>query len=150
MNTSYSDLHWFRSSFLAAGLVIVAGWTLGCTGQAPGPDKPRSDVVVTITSGGTPVTEGRVDLQNEQTGEGGGAELDSNGVANIPGVALGVYTVTVMPPPPSPVPPPPGAAPEPAKVYPNIPETVRRAATSPLKAVVKDEGNEFKFDLKQP
>lgn len=132
-------------------LLIISTSSLlpGCGRGEPHSGKPKSQVTVAVTYAGQPVTEGRVDLSNEQTGEGGGGELNGQGVATIPGVVLGNYTVIVIPPEPQLVA---GAtsAPAPAKKeYPNIPAKVRSLKSSPLKVEVKqDSSNQFKFELK--
>lgn len=103
--------------------------------------------MVTVTYGGEPVTVGHVDLNNEQTGEGGGGELNAQGIATITDVPLGDYTVTVLPPPPDPAPVEEGQPAATMKEYPQIPEQFRRIATSPLRAAVQNGSNQFKFDL---
>ncbi len=135
--------------FLGIGLVLGGGLLAGCGAPAPHSQKPTAQVTVVITFGGQPVTEGRVDLNNEQTGEAGGAELDREGVAKIAGVVLGSYTVTVVPPLAVVAPTATGQPGPAAKAYPNIPASVRMIKSSPLKVdVKKDSPNQFKFDLK--
>ena len=121
---------------------------VGC-GPTPHEGKTTGRVTVTITHGGQPVTTGQVDLSNEQTGEGGGGQLNEEGVATLDRVPLGSYTVTVVPPPPDPTPVAPGQTPPKPQEYPNIPEKFRRNATSPLQAEVKEGENEYQFDLGQ-
>ncbi|MCA9006724.1 MAG: hypothetical protein KDA70_15730, partial [Planctomycetaceae bacterium] len=118
----------------------------GCS-RVPGAEKPRGSVTIQITNGTEPVTEGQVDLVNEQTGEGGGGALNGDGTASLEMVALGSYTVTVNPPPQEPLVP--GQAPPEVKSYENIPPQVRQIKTSPFKLEVKLGANEFAFDLKQ-
>ena len=130
------------------GGLLLSGLLAGCGGDT-GPQKPQGDATVTITYGGAPVTAGRVDLVNDQTGEGGGAELDENGQATLSGVTQGSYTVTVVPPPPENPAPIPGQPAPVEKQYANIPKKFRQAATSPLRADVKDEAAEYSFDLKE-
>jgi len=57
-------------------LTLLLGFTVlsGCS-HTPGSDKPRRDVSITVTLGGTPVTAGLVNLENPQTGEGGGGSI---------------------------------------------------------------------------
>ncbi len=117
----------------------------GCS-HTPGADKPRGTVIIKVTNGTDPVTEGQVDLVNEETGEGGGGTLNSDGTASLEMVALGSYTVTVNPPPQEPVVP--GQAPPAVKTYENIPSQVRKINTSPLKLKVEPGSNEYAFDLK--
>jgi hypothetical protein len=137
---------------LSAGLLLGSGFLIGCGGPpVPHSGKPKATVTVAVTYGGQPVAEGRVDLANEQTGEAGGAELGPDGVATIPEMALGSFTVIVVPPHLVIAPTATGPATPPAKKeYPNIPVKVRTTKTSPLKAEVKkDSPNKFKFDLKE-
>ena len=129
-------------------LLMMPLLAAGCGVPRPHAGKPRADVVVTITYGGTPVTEGLVDLRNEETGEGGGGELNRQGIAVIPGVVLGSYTVTVVPRPPIVVPGDEARATPPAEDAPNIPEKFRIAATSPLRATVEEGSNQLTFDLR--
>ena len=128
---------------LSLGCLLLAG----CS-HTPGSEKPRTDVTVTITENGTPLTEAEVNLVNEDTGEGGGGTLNSEGVATISKVVLGTYTVIILPPDQTVVPPEPGQAAPEVKEYLNIPQKVRDPKTSPFKAKVSKESTEFKFDLK--
>lgn len=130
-------------------LILSSGLLLGCGRGGPHSGKPTAPVTVTVTYGGEPVTEGRVDLSNEQTGEGGGGELNGQGVATIPGVVLGNYAVIVIPPEPQLVPAETGAPAPAKKEHPNIPAKFRSLNSSPLKVEVKkDSPNQFKFELK--
>jgi len=85
------------SPLISACLWLGSSLLVGCGGPSPHSNKPIAEVTIAVTYGGAPVTEGRVDLNNEQAGEAGGGELDSKGVAKIPGMVLGNYTVTVVP-----------------------------------------------------
>ena len=137
---------WFFYETLIVSCVVV----VGC-GHTPGSGKPRSDVTITIAYAGQPVSDGVVELVHQQTGEGGGGKLTVDGVATLPRVALGSYTVLVKPPYQT-APPIPPAQGQPArqdemKERTDIPEKFRRAATSPLKLEVTDRENNFQFDL---
>lgn len=134
--------------FFAAATLPVAGFLAGCGKSAPHSGEAQGEVVVTVKYGGAPVVEGRVDLNDEATGKGGGAELDDQGVARIGDVAVGSYTVTVLPPPPDPTPVPDGQRAPAGKKYLDIPVPYRKISTSPLRAEVKEGSNEFEFDLK--
>lgn len=90
---------------------------------------------------------GQVDLSNDKTGEGGGGLLDETGTTTIERVALGEYTLTINPPPQQPVVPGMEQKPSPPRDYKNIPATVRKIKTSPLKVKVKSGSNKFTFDL---
>ena len=151
MNIRRTSLPCRLFGLIAAGFLLASSLLPGCGGANPHSRKPSAQVTVAVTYGGQPVSEGRVDLSNEQTGEGGGGQLNAQGVAVIPGVALGTYTVVVAPPELLVVP---GATGQPApanKDYPNIPKKVRSFTSSPLKVEVKkDSPNEFKFELKGP
>ncbi|WP_339732768.1 carboxypeptidase-like regulatory domain-containing protein [uncultured Gimesia sp.] len=131
------------SLILALGSVVSPG----CS-HTPGAEKPRSDIQLTILSGGAPVTEGMVNLENPETGEGGGGVLTADGKVTIPNVVLGTYTVTIVPPDPDPVPPEPGQPATAPKTFKNIPKKFRENNASPLKVEVKADSNEFTFDLK--
>tara|TARA_R110002095_G_scaffold154388_6_gene134191 strand:- start:121 stop:513 length:393 start_codon:yes stop_codon:yes gene_type:complete len=130
-------------------LFFSTAFPAGCGSHQPGSDKPRESITIAITYGGEPVTEGMVNLENTTTGEGGGGELDAQGVATIPNVVLGEYTVTIIPPDPDPVPPAPGQPAAKIKTYSNIPPEFRTSNKSTLKAEVKAGSNELKFDLKE-
>tara|TARA_R110002095_G_scaffold159024_5_gene137858 strand:+ start:258 stop:695 length:438 start_codon:yes stop_codon:yes gene_type:complete len=141
-------------SRLLSGSGFMMSLALGCflfvgCSQTPGSHKQRTDVNVTITENGAPLTEGVVNLVNEETGEGGGGTLNSEGVATISGVALGSYTLIVLPPDESVIPPEPGQPAPEVKEYLNIPQKFRDPKTSPFKVVVNRETTEFQFDLKQ-
>tara|TARA_R110001592_G_scaffold316202_2_gene592498 strand:+ start:3230 stop:3685 length:456 start_codon:yes stop_codon:yes gene_type:complete len=139
--------HPLRHSLVISGCALLFLLELSGCSRTPGAEKPRGSVTIQITNGTEPVTEGQVDLVNEQTGEGGGGALNSEGTASLEQVALGSYTVTVNPPPQEPVIP--GQAPPEVKSYENIPSKVRQIKTSPFKLEVKSGANEFAFDLKQ-
>lgn len=129
-------------------LIFATHFLVGCGGGDTS-GKKKASVTITVTSGGQPVTEGLVTLDGGKTGEAAGADLNSTGVATLPEVTLGNYTVTVTPPLPKVAAPAPGQKLPPPKDYANIPAKVRRADTSTLKAEVKAGKNEFKFDLAQ-
>tara|TARA_R110002111_G_scaffold108086_1_gene166749 strand:- start:49660 stop:50103 length:444 start_codon:yes stop_codon:yes gene_type:complete len=135
------------SLLFCLSLVLASSVLFGCS-HTPGSDKPRSDLLLTIHFAGEPVTEGMVNLENSQTGEGGGGTLTADGTVNIPNVALGTYSVTIVPPDPDPVPPEPGKPVPPQKTFKNIPKTFRNSQSSPLKVEVKEGSHEFTFDLK--
>ncbi len=129
---------------LLLGLLTSA--SIGCSAGPPG--KATGNATITVTFGGEPVGEGMVSLQNK-AGEGGGAPLNSKGVASLYNVALGDYVVTVTPPVVGVAAPDPGKPKVTIKEYANIPANVRRTETSPLKATIKAGTNELKFELKQ-
>lgn len=133
----------FRRRVIVAlgGLVIGSA---GCGQHVPHSGKSRADVVVKVMFGGQPVTAGDVDLNNLETGEGGGGALDHTGTARIPGVVLGDYTVTVLPPLSSPIP----GENAPAAKIPPIDRKFQSPEKSPLKLSVPAEGREIAFDLK--
>jgi len=129
------------------GAALTSALLVACNnGKVRG--KVRGEITVTVTYDNKPVTEGTVELSNPETGEGGGGNLNAEGVATLKGVAVGTYTVTVLPI--FPEPPTPDSPPPVMKEYPNIPEKFRRQNTSPLKAEVKQgEPGHFKFELKE-
>jgi len=134
---------------LLTGLAITCCLTTGCGNPAPRGNLPRGKVTVAVSYGGKPIIEGRVDLQNAKSGEGGGAEVNREGVVTLSSVVEGTYVVTVNPPTSAEIPAP-GQTDSKLKQYPDIPEVYRTVATSPLKAEVKrGETAEYKFDLKQ-
>ncbi len=120
-------------------LIVLAG----CSGSEV---RPSGTVSGTVTFGGEPVTEGQVQFNSEELGVGALAKLDSAGKFTIEApLALGKYTVTVLPPPlPAPEE---GVEPE-IKEYPNIPEKYRTESTTDLTAEVKEGDNHFPFDMK--
>ena len=137
----------YQSLKLTLSLVLSLTVLIGCS-HTPGSDNPRRDISITVTLGGTPVTAGLVNLENPQTGEGGGGSLTEEGVVSIPNVALGKYSVTILPPEMDPVPPEPGQAAAPRKDSPAIPAKFRDSQSSPLELEVKEDSSEFSFDLK--
>lgn len=137
-----------KLQILCLCLALSSAVLLGCT-QSPGSDKPRSGTTIAISFAGEPVTTGSVNLENSETGEGGGGELNADGIAKITNVVLGNYTVTILPPDPDPVPPEPGQPAVKIQVYKNIPNKFRTGKTSPLKVEIKDGENKFEFDLKE-
>ncbi|QGQ22025.1 carboxypeptidase regulatory-like domain-containing protein [Gimesia benthica] len=139
---SQNKLHRLCFLCLLCSTVLV-----GCS-QSPSDDKQRSGVTISISFAGEPVTTGSVNLENSETGESGGGELNADGSVTISNIVLGNYTVTILPPDPDPVPPEPGQPAKKMEVYKNIPEKFRNRKTSPLKVEVKDGENEFQFDLK--
>ncbi len=134
--------HRSRVSFLS--LCAICGLVLGCGGGATG--AKVGDASITITSGGQPVTSGRVELETDRPGLGSGAELNSSGVAWMNDVAIGDYTVTVHPPIVVQVP---GVAAPPKPDEAAFPKQFRALKTSPFKIQIKAGSNTFKFDLKE-
>jgi len=139
-------LDW-QTWILSAGLTALAGVLAGC-GSTPHSEIPTASVAITVTHGGEAVTDGQVDLNNDQTGLGAGGELDGEGKVVLSAVPLGEYTVTVLPPDADPLPPESGRPAKGSKPASRIPAKVRNPRTSPLKVQVKDEENDFRFDLK--
>jgi hypothetical protein len=117
----------------------------GCGNSTPRSNKQRANVVIKLTYGGEPISAGDVDLNNLQTGEGGGGALDRTGTARIPGVVLGDYIVTVQPPISGAIP---GADTAIAKTN-QIAKKYQSPEKSPLKITVPAEGKEATFDLKE-
>lgn len=129
---------------LSAGSVGLSG----CGQSEAGSTKPAGDIRITVTIGGSPVSEGRVDVSTDKGGDAAGGELNASGVATLKNVPRGMYVVTVQPPLPNPAPPAPGEA-APAKPdAQKIPPKFHRFATSPLRAEVKEGTAEYQFDLK--
>ncbi|MCA9113513.1 MAG: carboxypeptidase regulatory-like domain-containing protein [Planctomycetaceae bacterium] len=138
-----------RNGMTAAALLAAACWLAGCGSSEPGADKVTGSVVITVTADGAPVTQGSVNLANPATGEGGGGSLDETGTVTIDRVAVGEYTVTILPPEADPVPPAPGQAPPPNPDDGTIPARYRSTDTSPLKAKVEEGENSFSFALEE-
>lgn len=126
-------------------LVCMVLGAVGCSQRIPHADKERADVVLKITYGGAPITAGDVDLNNLQTGEGGGGPLDQTGTVRIAGVVLGDYVVTVQPPTSGALP---GGDTSIAKSH-QIHRKFQTPEQSPLKLTVHVDGAEATFDLKQ-
>jgi hypothetical protein len=141
-----------RKLLFYASLIVSCVVVVGC-GHTPGSGKPRSDVTITITFGGQPVSGGVIVLVDQQSGEGGGGALTVDGVATIPGVALGSYTLLVKSPYQTAPPVPAGeglpARQDKMKARLDIPEKFRRARTSPLKMEITGGEMNFVFDLKE-
>ncbi len=130
-------------SVLLFALVVTAGLT-GC-GHSPRSGKERGDVVLTVTYSGEPLTGAFVNLENLDTGEGGGGEVGPDGTVQIDGVVTGTYAVVVLPPQGNPVPDTQatGSLPDPS----HFPQKFRTAATTPLEARIESGRQEFTFDL---
>ena len=107
-------------------------------------DKEVGTVDVTVTYDGQPVTRGFVNFEND-TGLGGGGELNEAGATRIEKMPTGDYVVSITPPDPDPVP---GNTTGESADFSNIPEIVRTARTSPHKATVKPGNNSFNFEIK--
>jgi hypothetical protein len=122
--------------------VSVLGLGISGCGSQPRSGIPRSDVVLTLSDGEKPLTVGIVDLNNSDTGEGGGGAIDATGVVKIQGVAHGEYIVTILPPSPE---GPEGKLPANAKDF-KVSKKFSSTKTSPLKVVVDEKNNTF--DLK--
>lgn len=131
---------------LLAGSCALAA---GCD-RTPRGKLPRGDVTVTVTYGGEPVNEGWVDLNNVESGEGGGNALNAQGIATLSRVVEGTYVVTVNPPHPTLVVPGQPPPPKQKKAFPDIPQKFRDATASPLRAdVAQGETRQYSFDLKE-
>ncbi|WP_437192948.1 carboxypeptidase-like regulatory domain-containing protein [Planctomicrobium sp. SH527] len=122
---------------------VAFGFMFGC-GHVPHSDRPSGKVIAAVTYGGTPVTNGFVNFSNPQTGLGAGGLLDANGTTTINEVPVGDYVVTVTLPPVSQTDPNPQQ-----QENPQLPKKFRSESTSTLKATVKAETNELKFELKE-
>ena len=138
-----------RNLIAGAALLISVSLFAGCD-HTPRGSLPRGDVAITVTYDKQPVTDGRVSLNNYQTGEGGGADLSDQGVVTLMRVVAGSYVVTVTPPIFNIAPVEPGEAAPGVKIYKNLPQKFRQVATSPLHVDVKQgEAGEYRFDLKE-
>lgn len=131
--------HTFPMMLVSLGLAIS-----GCSQPIPHSGKERADVVIKLTYGGQPITSGDVDLNNLETGEGGGGSLDKTGTVRIGGVVLGDYIVTVQPPISGALP---GTDTSIAKTS-EIPTKFQTPERSTLRLTVHGEGAEATFDLK--
>lgn len=141
-----TQLNRSHCSFFLSGLALLVSCSLflGCSsgGQS---EKAVGTVTITITSGGQPVTPGRVELVTDRPAEGSGGELDASGVTRIAGVIVGEYTVTVLPP--IVVQAPGETVKKPDESL--FPQKFRTLQTSPLKIHVDEGHNEATFDLKE-
>ncbi len=130
----------------SAAIVLLgtAACLLAGCGQTPHSNKPSGNLTVKVTYGGEPVTIGTVFLMSHETGLGGGANLNEEGIAQIRAVPLGDYIATVGPPELD------LTDPNPQQVdYPNIPQKFRSDSTSPLRATVAPENATIEFELKE-
>lgn len=137
--------HASRAAILGFSFAVVSMCLVGC-GNGSGSDKATGDVTITVTSGGQPVTSGRVDLETDRPGEGSGADLDSSGVAHLRGVTIGDYSVLVTP---SVVVQVPGVPAEKKSDPAMFPVEFRSRKTSPLKIHVEEGSSSKTFDLKE-
>jgi hypothetical protein len=134
------------AAWLAGGILLV-----GCGQRIPHGDRPWSQVHVTVTAGGRPVTLGDVTLMAKPDGGGvdAGGRLDARGTTVIPALP-GRYVAVIQPLPPAAAAPPttaeqglPAGSGEPT-----IPPRYRSVATSPFAVEVRfGESNVFAFDM---
>jgi hypothetical protein len=129
---------------VAVVLLGTAACLLAGCSQDPHSNKPSGNVSVKVTYGGEPVTLGTVFLFSQQTGLGGGADLNEEGIAQIRAIPLGDYIVTVGPPELDLIDPNP-----PQLEYANIPKKFQSDSTSPLRATVTQEDATVAFELKE-
>jgi hypothetical protein len=137
-----------RYSLGSVLLALVSSVLPGCSGDGNGPSGPTGTAKGQVLYQGQPVGEGTVSLVNSKLGVGGTAELEPDGTFEISKPLLvGEYAVSIHPPL--------EAAPNDGVTSPamiekdvsNIPPQFRTEQTSELKAVVKEDENEFKFEL---
>ncbi|QDV14518.1 hypothetical protein CA51_44260 [Rosistilla oblonga] len=133
-----TDTRHFILSLLTTFSLVVS---IGCDHE---PDylHPGAPVSITILSSGTPVAGGQLNL----SGQGGGAALDAQGLANLEHVPYGTYKVVLLAPEPDPVPPEPGTAAASAAAEVSFPKELGSEATTPLSITVA-EGTENTFTL---
>ncbi len=127
-------------------VAMTCGWIFSGCGEPAKEVGPTGTVSGTVTFDGSPVTEGRVQLYSQSTGEGGATTLDAQGAFRLEEpLPVGAYSVFVLPPP-EPAPSP-DVAYEP-KEYPNIPEKYRSEMTTDLKVEVAEGENTFPIEMK--
>jgi antitoxin (DNA-binding transcriptional repressor) of toxin-antitoxin stability system len=136
-----------RSWGSGLGAVWLAGvlGIVGCGQRVPHGDRAWSQVHVTVTAGGRPVTLGDVTLlaKPDSAGVDAGGRLDAGGTTVIPALP-GRYVAVILPLPPGPAEPGRAAG----SGEPTIPPRYRSAATSPFDVEVRlGESNVFAFDM---
>lgn len=127
-------------------VLTLIGFSSGCGGSVPKGAALSGLLTGQVTFQGNPLKAGTVNLVSKSTGNAASAPLDADGKFVIPEMKSGSYEVFISPPEPIPGPngEPPQAVPDPI----DIPKKYRDAATSGLKADVKQgEPNHFEFPL---
>jgi hypothetical protein len=136
-------VHRVSKSFLA---IVSVTAVIGCQRG-----EPLGKIHGKVTFQGNPVTEGLVLFSNAQKGVYMTAALNKDGIYVVtsaagPGIPLGNYQVTVVPPVDEPKLGP-NFEPPPVKQFPNIPTKYRDAKTSHLSLEVNKGDNVFDIDM---
>lgn len=127
--------HWRHGSW-----AVLCGVAVLLTGCGGGSSKPVGSVTGVVSLGGTPLTEGEVNLYSAESGSGAIAKIGPDGKFKIDGeLPTGTYSVTVKPPGPTPDNP----KPKPTK----IPKKYQIDKTTDLTAKVEAKANDIKLDL---
>ena len=122
------------------GLLACTCWCAGCGSGAP----PAGSVSGNVTYNGQPLASGVVIFENEKTGVGASAELDSSGTYRIESIRTGQYQVAIQPPSA----PPPEEMEQGAEAPKlNIPDKYLNPQTSDLTATVNEGTNTADFSL---
>lgn len=115
----------------------------GC-GHEPRSHIQRTDISARITNGSYPLAGALVNFSNPENGEAYGGTLDDQGNVQIKEMAVGNYTITVLPPPGDPVLEKPEKR---VRDTMNIPKQFFTPRKSPLHASIGDGENHFEYDL---
>jgi len=118
--------------------VIVPGCTRGKT-------KPKGSVEGKVVFNGQPYTEASVVFLNQETGQGGSANIQADGSFRLPEkVEIGNYIVYLAPK----MEENPAAEPKPVYIDKTVPEKYWNEATSDIRVEVKTGSNQFTIELK--
>jgi hypothetical protein len=114
----------------------------GCTGRKT---KPKGSVEGKVIFNGQPYTEAAVVFLNQETGQGGSANIQPDGSFRLPEkVEIGNYIVYLAPK----LEENPAAEPKPVSIDRTVPEKYWSESTSDIRVEVKTGSNQFTIELK--
>lgn len=123
-------------------LLTVAMILPGCTGRKT---KPKGSVEGKVIFNGQPYTEASVVFLNQETGQGGSANIQPDGSFRLPDkVEIGTYIVYLAPK----LEEDPAAEPKPVSIDKTVPEKYWSESTSDIRVEVKTGTNQFTIELK--
>ncbi|ASV75562.1 hypothetical protein THTE_2960 [Thermogutta terrifontis] len=123
-------------------LVVLASVVSGCSGRK---SKPKGTVQGKVIFNGQPYTEASVVFLNQATGQGGSANIESDGSFRLPEpIEVGTYIVYLAPKMEN----DPTAEPKPVSIDKSIPEKYWSESTSDIRVEVQKGSNEFTIELK--
>lgn len=133
------DYRWLTLGIM---LLLAALVVPGCTGRKT---KPKGTVEGRVLFNGQPYTEAAVVFLNRGTGQGGSANIQSDGSFRLPDkVEIGEYIVYLAPK----LEEDPAAEPRPVSIDKTVPEKYWSESTSDILVEVKTGTNQFTIELK--